>query len=576
MSRLDRIRDYAEIAIASVISLLFGASFGWNYGVDNQVVYMLSSLKLVNSGILAKDWFATATTHYHPAFKYLAAALMAISPQGYAVGFMQTLVIGTGMTALYFLIRQLGERRHALPAFLLLVAVACVTRTKGPNATYVFDWILQPSTLGGAAFFVSLPFFVRGKWLASGIALAVSGLFHANYLILFFGAYTLAHLLLGKKDLKERALGQLLPPFVVLLLFVPMILATAGSKDAKAAQEIYTAVRAPHHFSISGQERDYLALVGWTLLGLGASGPLARNPKSPAARLGVLLTAISVIVWTGIGLSVVLQMRQATQLFAWRIVPHTELVLATLACASAMRVILEPAAGRRYSPGQLGLLVAGIGALSLWSSFQNKKSLAAIAVAVVVVVAIARIAFELGRRLAPERVRTGADSVWTRGGAVIVAVALAALAIAPPLLPDLKDFRGRSNVFRGLGRQELDLYAWMQANTPADAVFLSPPDHENIRFHGRRAIVVDWKSNPIVPGEVLEWTRRLEDVIGKKLRGQRDLDGYAALDEERVQRLREKYGFDYVIVRRGGEKNLGGKYKTVYSNGAFTVLDVRG
>ncbi|UQA60252.1 DUF6798 domain-containing protein [Polyangium aurulentum] len=575
MSRLERIRDYVEIAVASVISLLFGASFGWNYGVDNQVVYMLSSLKLVNSGILAKDWFATATTHYHPAFKYLAAALMAISPQGYAVGLMQTLVIGTGMTALYFLIRELGVRRHALPAFLLLVAIACVTRTKGPNATYVFDWILQPSTLGGAAFFVSLPFFVRGKWLPSGIALAVSGLFHANYLILFFGAYTLAHLLLGTKDLKERALKQLLPPFIVLLLFAPMILATAGSKDAKAAQEIYTTVRAPHHFMIGSHERDYLALVGWTLLGLGASGPLARNPKSPPARLGALLCAISAIVWTGICLSVVLQMRQATQLFAWRIVPHTELVFTALACASAARVILDPAAGRRYSPTQLGLLIAGIGALSLWSTFQNKKSLAAIAVAVALVVAIARIAYELGRRFASERVRTGAGSVWARGGAVFVALTCAALVVGRGLLPELEDFRSRSTVFRGLGRHELDLYAWMQANTPADAVFLSPPDHENIRFHGRRAIVVDWKSNPIVPGEVLEWTRRLEDVIGRRLRGHKDLEGYATLDEERVQRLREKYGFDYVIVRRGGERSLG-KFKTVYSNNAFTVLDVRG
>lgn len=572
MSKAERIRDWVQIAIAAILSLLYGATFGWNYGLDNQVVYLLSALRLVHPDLLSNDWLATQTTHYHVAFKYLAGLLMALSPSGLAVGVAQTLVIGVGMTALYFVLRELVDRRYALVAFLLSVAVVSVTRTHGPCSTYVFDFILQPSTIGSAAFLVSVPFFLRERWLASGIALAVSGLFHANFLILLFGAYLIAHLFLGKEELKQRLIRQLGAPVIVLVLFSPMILGTALAKEAKEAQLVYTSIRAPHHFVISGHEKEFLSLLGYSLLGLGAAAPLARNRKSSIARLGALLFAMSLLVWAGVGLSGLAGLRQATQLFPWRIAPHTELLLLGLASACAAKVFLEPQAGRRYGSIEVALVTAGLGALFLGTLAQSKATTAKQLVSVLLAVVLSRLIFEIGARVASESLRKRANEAWVRGGAIGAGALTLAWAIFQ-IHPDLRDLEKRSNVYSGLPKAERDLFTWMQAKTPKEALFLTPPSNEHMRFHGQRSIVVDWKSNPVVPAELLEWKKRLEDVLGQKLQSMRDLEAYSGLDEARINSLRERYGIQYVVVRAGKEKELRG-FRTVYTNSGFSVLDV--
>jgi hypothetical protein len=50
-------------------------------------------------------------------------------------------------------------------------------------------------------------------------------------------------------------------------------------------------------------------------------------------------------------------------------------------------------------------------------------------------------------------------------------------------------------------------------NTPADAIFLVPPDEESMRLVGRRAIVVNFKAVPQLSGELPEWNRRMCDVL---------------------------------------------------------------
>ncbi|MEO5731980.1 MAG: hypothetical protein ABI134_04285, partial [Byssovorax sp.] len=145
-SRLEKLKNTLGIAVALVASLCFGASYGYSYGLDNQVVYMLSALRLLDPTILNQDWLATKTTHYHMAFKYVAAALIAVDRRGWAVAIAQNLAIAAGMMWVYALIRVLADRRRALAAFLLLLSIAFITRTSAASASYVFDILLQPST----------------------------------------------------------------------------------------------------------------------------------------------------------------------------------------------------------------------------------------------------------------------------------------------------------------------------------------------------------------------------------------------------------------------------------------------
>jgi hypothetical protein len=81
---------------------------------------------------------------------------------------------------------------------------------------------------------------------------------------------------------------------------------------------------------------------------------------------------------------------------------------------------------------------------------------------------------------------------------------------------------------------------------------LAPPDEEDVRFRCQRAIVVDWKSNPARPEEVIAWAKRIEDVTAHHpLQGEADLSGYERLDAQHLAALRARYGFDTLVIHRG-------------------------
>jgi len=118
------------------------------------------------------------------------------------------------------------------------------------------------------------------------------------------------------------------------------------------------------------------------------------------------------------------------------------------------------------------------------------------------------------------------------------------------------------------------LAEFMRERTPKQALFLTPPDDDSLRFFGERAIVVDWKGNPAVPAEVLAWYRRIEDVTGRHgMTREEELRGYDALDEQRLEALRVRYGFDYAVVRRGRERALG-DYPRAFEDPNYVVLEV--
>ena len=94
-----------------------------------------------------------------------------------------------------------------------------------------------------------------------------------------------------------------------------------------------------------------------------------------------------------------------------------------------------------------------------------------------------------------------------------VAVAIAGLAIA---LGARRAVIAHPRVaVASAGSNADDLFAWARTSTPVDAVFLTPPDLPTFRLDARRAIVVDLKSPPLVPDEIVEWYRRLCEVTGE-------------------------------------------------------------
>jgi 4-amino-4-deoxy-L-arabinose transferase-like glycosyltransferase len=570
-SRFEKLKNTLEIAAALVASLCFGASYGYSYGLDNQVVYMLGALRLLDPTILNQDWLATRTTHYHMAFKYVAAALIAMDRRGWAVAITQNLAIAAGMMCIYALIRVLADRRRALAAFLLLLSIAFITRTSAASATYVFDVILQPSTLGSLALLASVPFFAQGRWLESGAFVALSGLFHANYLILLIMAYGVAHLLLGKRGLFGRLLLQFALPSLVLLFLLPIILGTAGAPNGAQARNIYINIRAPHHFVPGNSERDFIPFAAWQMIGAGASLHLLQRDPS-ARRLGAMLAGLLLVIWSGLVLSTLVHVGPATQLFAWRLGPHCELILQALACVGVVEMFTTPSAPQRHSVAAFALLATGICFMAMYYGDRGNPAVPTLVLGVFGAALLARALSVASSTFAPINWQSSLRRAWERGGPKVAL--LASLGCVLPIgINQMGFIRQRSTLLNGLNRDEAELYEWMRS-TPKDARFLTPPDVEKMRYHGQRSIVVDWKSNPIVPDELLEWYKRLQDVTGRPgFSGGRDLDGYNSMDRARLETLRARYGFDYVIVRRGREGALG-PLRVAHRNGSFVVLDL--
>lgn len=99
---------------------------------------------------------------------------------------------------------------------------------------------------------------------------------------------------------------------------------------------------------------------------------------------------------------------------------------------------------------------------------------------------------------------------------------------------------------------------WVATQTPADALFLVPPDEESMRFIGQRAILVDFKAVPQLSAELSTWNQRLCEVLNlptldRLPRGYETTLAamrarYDALSFDHLNAIAAKYGARYVVT----------------------------
>jgi hypothetical protein len=577
--RLDRALSVLSIAVAALASLAFGWAYGFTYGVNNQTCYMLHGLRLLDPGLFANDWYTSQTLNFHPTFGYLAWLLLAIGGRGgWAVGIADVVAAAGGAFCVYWTARSLLPGPVALAAFLLTITTMVVTGTRELADSYVFDPIFQPSTVASLAFIAAIPPFVRGRWLLSGVMLAISGLFHANYLALGLVAFGIGHLLLGVEDLKSRslenrALRQLGPSVVALLILSPLFLKAAGGSaaDVARAQHILFDIRGPHHYHPRGFVGDFFPMLAWHTLALALGGWLFRREGGSGRRFVAVLLGVLAVVWVGSFFSVVLDVKRVTSLFVWRFAPYADLLAQLVIAATVATLLLAPSASVRASRTSVAIAIAsGVGlCIALTNGGQRLidwlMRMAGIgAVGLALRLALPHVARLASRIPRPLLLR----APWL---ASVAALWLFWSTVKGPL----DAVHAHSNLLTGMAGPETDLYAWIRANTPKESVFLSPPGLERFRLAGERAIDVDWKASTYVASELVEWYRRLEDVSGRRNFRSRDevVQGYEAMDGARLDMLRNEYHLSYAVVSRGRDTGLG--RPVVYSNAHWTVLDLR-
>ncbi len=562
-----QLTDALRWLIAAACAAAFALTFGLNYGVDNQVTYFLSALRHNDPSVLARDWYAAEATHYHPVITQLVAPLIRWWPSGWAIAILQVVVVVGGCLGWHAVCRRLiNHRNSALFAYVLILGLLSATHTLSAGISYIFNEAFQPSAMGSLGLLLSVPFFVSGRWLASGVALGISGLFHANFLVLNVATFGLAHLTLGGdlRTIARRLTLQLGPSLPALAILAMPMLATAGGEHAAEARRILFEIRSPHHYTPKAFQHDFIPLAAWTMLGV-ASARLLYQGRA-LARLMRLLLALAAVVWLGTLLTSWSYNTRIAQLFVWRLAPFLDLIGQTTFCLALVRVAQRPHVLRQIEWGDWVLILVGVFAVGSAYGLRGRP-LVTETLLVGVAVGVVGVGLSLtGRRFLAKRVLGWILSAAIGAGALGV--------LAYGTYPWLDDLKPRSSLLRNHAPHDQQLYDWVADNTNEDALFLTPPTHQSFRFDTQRAIVVDWKCTPMLPDEVVEWFSRLEDVSGKTIKTYRDLRGYEQLDPQRVERLQHAYGFDYVLTSSRARSRLKG-LRQVFSNARWTVFDVR-
>lgn len=517
--------------LVGLLLLGFGVTFGLNYGLSNHAFYLLPSLSWLHPELWSGDWLLRQTHHYHALFAALASALLWLDPSGWLLGLGNVLAIAAGMACVFAVLRQLLAPTPALCALLMVLAIVTGTRTGTAGTSYVFSNVFQPSTLGALGVLAASWLLAVGRPLASGLALLGGGLFHTNYLLLCGPVFWLAQLAQGREGIWARWLKQLGPPLLALPAFVPMIVATSSSPVVAEAQRIYQDVRSPHHYRVDVFARDLVPSLGWAVLGVSVSWKQLQERPVYRRLLG-LLGGFGLLIAPSLLVSWLLTLRPLMQLYPWRLLPNAEIWLQALFCACMVERITAPRSVRRLR-GERVIVLACL-ALIAYGGVVGRQLLP---------FAVASAGYLLA-----ELCLAGPGALATeRLGKLLPQLLLLTLLVAN--LPRCMRLAQESTL---LGRRDeglSELCDWLQTHTSAKSILLTPPDNEYVRFQCQRAIVVDWKSAPMVPEEVLAWQKRMQDVTGRRpLRSSADMAGYAELTPQRLATLRASYGFDYVVA----------------------------
>ncbi|MFN5320745.1 MAG: DUF6798 domain-containing protein [Planctomycetota bacterium] len=109
----------------------------------------------------------------------------------------------------------------------------------------------------------------------------------------------------------------------------------------------------------------------------------------------------------------------------------------------------------------------------------------------------------------------------------------------------LEQFPSEPNKELKLAANWRQVCQWIAAETPPQAVFITPARQQSFKWYAERAEVVCWKDMPQDPAGIVEWSRRLNLVY----RPQLDYElGLFAFDDLQLQQLGAELGADYLLL----------------------------
>ena len=94
-----------------------------------------------------------------------------------------------------------------------------------------------------------------------------------------------------------------------------------------------------------------------------------------------------------------------------------------------------------------------------------------------------------------------------------------------------------------------DVCRWINEQTPADSLFLTPPSHQTFKWRTNRAEVVNWKDAPQDAKGLVEWRTRMDKARGvpPKTEGSEQIPTQSEI-LERVVESGKTYGADFLVL----------------------------
>jgi hypothetical protein len=575
-------RSWIQHTLVVLLAAGVGLSYSLSYGMETQATYLLNPLRALDPSFLEFDWLAAQTTAYHKDFAIVVKLLSLFGSLPWGIAIANVALGATFVLAIYWFLSA-HFKRDTLVVILILMLFVVIERTASIADSHILTFRFEPSSVAACAAAIGLLLLVAERYLWSGVAIAVGGFFHTNFLLLDFVFFGCAHLALGRAGLIRRGFLQFAPSLVVLLHDVPMLYAMATDPLAENARYIMQFIRAPHHFRPVADLWGFVAFAGWHLLAIAGTGIRTENTNTSSRLLRVYLAFTGVIIIAAI-LTTIVFVPQVAQLLFLRMSPFS-ILLAQLIIATSIAAGLATADARQTArrDGWRVLAAACGGGLIVAYYVSTGGILDTVFVAVSMVVLVAMIAVACGYwRFDTDGARYRPSCI--RLEAVFLGLLIPALvwSAAPPrftgalAFSETSPFYKRYNVFLGEPAPFRGLYEWAQSTHRASQ-FLIPPNMKSFRVFAGRAVVVDWQSTPWLPSEVIEWYRRIGRVSGNPdVRAIEDAEtGYARMDQARLRALAEEFGVDYAVFRKPFDVQQVNA-EVVYENKDFLVVKACG
>ncbi|KAF0111642.1 MAG: hypothetical protein FD147_823 [Chloroflexi bacterium] len=589
MSLNRKPRDWLPILLFCITAGLLATLWGYNYSAGNAEEQLPFIYRALDPAYLARDFFTNTFAQFGPRtifseFIALFARFFSLSAVLFSFTLISNIAIAfiSSLTAKYFFSRSIFS------IYLTAAAVLTIKTFWLGYSNIIYRTFLEPAHLAMPFLLLGFYLILQKKYVIAAVSFGIAALFHpllgleTGWLLL--GASFLVYLIqVFRKEIRLRnGIFLIIGGFVLVGFTVALILPYSSQESIPSDVfiNLIAYVRHPHHYVPStfetwqyGQAAVYLTafcfvfwfalkrsdtlrsherllqLIGGLILLLTIGGylfvevwPSRMWTAAQMFRLPYLIKWFSIVLIAGwIGSIIDHPVEKESHIFGLTagIALVTPVSLALVALLLWVRKIIHPRS--KFLDWLLHDFV--IFALVIISVVVYKPEFRTWAL------------FFLFFNL----ILTMYLYHWKISGMLIstaVTLTVAVLfvlfssRVTPPEL--LKREIPVFSFYKITGETE-DMANFAKANTPKDALFLTPPNYGEFRYLADRAIVIDFVAYPFQDKAMLNWHNRMIDIYGEPtllgFDSFKELNQhYLSLNDERIKELASKYGFEYAVL----------------------------